>query len=57
MPYNGNVYCLPGCLADYRDCPESPGMSTPPSPFGAADRTSIRVHPWLKHLFCTGCDL
>ncbi len=36
---------LPGRLADYRDCPGSPGMSTPPSPFGAADRTLIRANP------------
>ena len=44
---------LPGILTDHRDCPGSPGMSTSPSPFGAADRTSIRVnplHPWLA--FC-----
>jgi hypothetical protein len=33
---------LPGCLADHRDCPRSPGMSTPPSPCGAAERTFIR---------------
>jgi len=44
---------LPGILADHRDCPGSPGMSTPPSPFGAADRTFIRFiffYPWLKNL-------
>ncbi len=40
--------CLLGILADHRDCPGSPGMSTPPSPFGAADRTLIRVNPWLS---------
>jgi len=43
---------LAGCLADYRDCPGSPGMSTPPSPFGAADRTFIRVY-----LLQFACDL
>jgi hypothetical protein len=30
-------------LADHRECPGAPGMSTPPSPFAAADRTFIRV--------------
>jgi hypothetical protein len=35
----------PGILTDDRDCPVSPGMSIPPSPFGAADRTLIRVNP------------
>jgi len=40
--------CLLGILADHRDCPGSPGVSTPPSPFGAADRTFIRVYLLLS---------
>jgi len=39
-------------LADHRDCPGSPGMSIPPSQFGAAERTFIRANPWLKILAC-----
>jgi hypothetical protein len=35
---------LPGILTVNRDCPGSPGMSTSLSPFGAADRTLIRVY-------------
>jgi hypothetical protein len=33
------------CFADYRDCPASPAMCTPPSPFGAADRSFICDRP------------
>ena len=39
---------LPGILTDHRDCPGSPGMSTSPGPFGASDRTFIRVYLLLS---------
>ena len=43
-------------LADHRDCPGSPGMSIPPSQFGAADRTFIRANP-RPSVACLSCLL
>ena len=55
-----DVRVLRDCLADHRECPGSPGISTPPTPFGAADRTFIRVNLLLsvaKHSAVAGFSL